>query len=435
MTTGSFSESSTVPATDLPGAVTRPSGSGPRARPVVSRDHQPHRNPSGPPPVPDVTTTVAAMDPTLSDPTVPGFRVEDERHEQYCPMCDQRTDAEVCPEHGINTVPFAIFNQGGHRAVRPGMIIAGAYRIERVLGQGGMATVYEATQLSVNRKVAIKFCEAKPSLNGDGLKRSDSRGGPAGAVRQNYSPSFGRLDRADLQRFYRESCLASRVNHPNVVSIFEFGVDSKLGLPFMAMARVEGETLQRVLKREGPLSVGRALNIASQLARALGAAHAEGLVHRDLKPGNVMLTQRPDGVEYVTLLDFGIALPLETATRHLTSPGVTVGTPRYMSPEQVRGRPLDGRSDLYALGCLLHEMLVGAPPWPSIESMVRMLIEPVPVAPRLSGTLGLPRKLLRELKDLHRALLEIRADDRPASANEVFATLESLQMRAARTLQ
>ena len=324
----------------------------------------------------------------------------------YCPLCDTRMDSGFCERDGVRTLPWSAV-RAAPNWIEVGTVIAGAYRLERMLGEGGMGLVYEATQLSVDRRVALKL-----------LNRGLRPGSDGPADDEGSSPAA----RTALRRFYRESFLASRIAHPNVVSVYEFGIDLAVGRPFIAMALVRGETLHGVLQRERRLSLARTLTIVTQLADALVAAHAEGLVHRDLKPANIMISDKGGRFEHVTVLDFGVARTFEDASLDVTGPGIPVGTPRYMSPEQAQGTPLDGRSDLYALGCLLNEMLAGKASAEADDALVR----PKPV---LTLPDDLPAAIADPLVALHDSLLAERPEGRPASARVVRATVEALRQQ------
>jgi serine/threonine-protein kinase len=205
-------------------------------------------------------------------------------------------------------------------------LLAGRYRLARALAHGGMAQVWEARDEVLDRMVAVKVLH--PHLAGD---------------------------EALVARFRQEAVAAARLSHPNVVATYDTGVDQ--GFPFIVMELVWGKPLRRVLDEDGALPVERALDIAAQVAGALDYAHRSGIVHRDVKPGNILLCD--DGRAKVA--DFGIAKAL--AGSDLTQTGMVLGTARYLSPEQVNGLPLDGRSDVYALGVVLYEMLCGAAPF------------------------------------------------------------------------
>jgi serine/threonine-protein kinase len=200
------------------------------------------------------------------------------------------------------------------------------YEIGPALGHGGMATVYRGRDALLDRPVAIKV------------------------LSDRYSS-----DEKFVARFRREARAAAGLNHTNIVSIFDTGDTG--GEHYIVMELVEGETLADLLKREGPVSPDRAARIAGSVARALQAAHDQGFVHRDMKPGNVMLTRDGD----IKVVDFGIARAATDDT--LTQTGLVLGTASYLSPEQSRGEPVDHRADIYALGCVLYEMLTGRPPF------------------------------------------------------------------------
>jgi protein kinase-like protein/uncharacterized protein DUF4328 len=215
-----------------------------------------------------------------------------------------------------------------------GTEVAG-YRIVEQVGSGGMGVVYRAEETGLGgRPVALKLLP--PALAGD--------------------PDF-------RARFLREMRVAAAIDHPNIVPIYRAGDDR--GLLYLAMRYVHASDLRRVLETEGRLDPGRALGILDQVARALDAAHARGLVHRDVKPGNILLAPPViDGdPEHVYLVDFGLARS-DSDDRSIGGPGSFLGTPRYAAPEQAAGRPVDGRADGYALGCVLYECLTGQPPFP-----------------------------------------------------------------------
>ena len=215
-----------------------------------------------------------------------------------------------------------------------GTEVAG-YRIVEPAGSGGMGVVYRAEEIGLgDRPVALKLLP--PALAGD--------------------PDF-------RARFLREMRVAAAIDHPNIVPIYRAGEDR--GLLYLAMRYVHASDLRRVLEAEGRLEPGRALAILDQVARALDAAHARGLVHRDVKPGNILLAPPVfDGdPEHVYLVDFGLARS-DSDDRSIGGGGSFLGTPRYAAPEQAAGRPVDGRTDGYALGCVLYECLTGQPPFP-----------------------------------------------------------------------
>jgi tRNA A-37 threonylcarbamoyl transferase component Bud32 len=225
------------------------------------------------------------------------------------------------------------------------------YRLEQLIGHGGMSIVYRAQHLRLERTVALKLL--MPELSQDA--------------------SF-------KERFTRESRLAASLDHPNVIPIYEAGEEG--GVFYIAMRFVGGSTLKQVLETDGPLPAARAASVMSQVASALHAAHEEkGLVHRDVKPANILVVpgHGPEGGDHVYLSDFGIAK--QRAAGALTKTGMFVGTADYAAPEQIEGRELDRRADVYALGCVLYETLTGAPTYEKDSEVALMyahLLEPPP---------------------------------------------------------
>jgi len=213
------------------------------------------------------------------------------------------------------------------------------YRIEAVLGRGGMGVVYLAEDLRLRRKVALKLLP--PELASDERFR---------------------------ERFLRESRLAASIDHLHIVPVYEAGEAE--GLLYIAMRYVEGTDLKTLLQREGALEPGRALALIGEVADALDAAHERGLVHRDVKPGNILLTVQ-GGREHCYLADFGLTKEASSDSG-LTEPGQFVGTGDYMAPEQIEREPVDGRADVYSLGCVLVECLTGQVPFPSDRLMATL---------------------------------------------------------------
>ncbi|MGC4089700.1 MAG: serine/threonine-protein kinase [Polyangiaceae bacterium] len=225
-----------------------------------------------------------------------------------------------------------------------GSVVAGKYRIDRLIGRGGMGAVFQATHLAIGKRVALKF------LNSDAAKDHDA-----------------------AERFQREALAASVVESSHIVQIFDAGTSDD-GQPFLVMELLTGEDLRARLRRERRLDVDSAASIAAQVLRALVRAHAAGIVHRDLKPDNVFLCQRDDGALFVKIVDFGVSkLARSSTVDTLTRRGTVIGTVYYMSPEQAQAFPdVDGRTDLFSLGAILYECLTGRPPHqaPTYESVL-----------------------------------------------------------------
>lgn len=282
--------------------------------------------------------------------------------------------------------------------LQPGDAFAG-HRIDAVAGRGGMGVVYRATQLDLDRTVALKLIA--PALAQDPLFR---------------------------ERFIRETRVAAGIDHPNVIPVFYAGDHE--GRLYLAMRYVAGEDLRTLVRREGPLDPVRAARILAQVASALDAAHASGIVHRDVKPANILLG---DG-DHAYLTDFGLTKRM-TSGAGVTRPGGWVGTLGYVAPEQIRGDRVDARADVYALGCVLCHALTGAPPHVRESDEATLwahLHDPAPVlGPELPPALGavLTRALARDpddrfpsAGDLGRALLAAVGLEPPRTAERVVAT-------------
>ncbi|MEO8840414.1 MAG: serine/threonine-protein kinase [Kofleriaceae bacterium] len=216
-----------------------------------------------------------------------------------------------------------------------GQTIDGRFEVRARLGQGGMGTVYRAYQRSVDREVAIKLMD----------------------------PTFSR-DPVAVRRFEREAQLASKLSQPNTVSVFDFGKASD-GRLFIAMELIRGRTLHRIVQTEGAFEVERAARVAIQICDALDAAHRLGIVHRDLKLDNVMVLDEPPGRDLVKVLDFGLAKRVGELDPRATGNGIVVGTPRYIAPEVAVGGDMSSAADVYAVGVILAELVLGRPLWES----------------------------------------------------------------------
>src|SRR5579883_284184 len=246
------------------------------------------------------------------------------------------------------------------RPLAAGKLLAGRYRIGRLLGEGGMACVYEAEHLAIGKRVAVKLVQ-----------------------------SLFATDDEIVRRFEAEARSASAVESEHIVHVFDAGNDPELGL-FLVMELLQGEDLARVLHERGPLDPAFACALLRQAALGLEKAHAAGIIHRDLKPANVFLVERDDGTTLVKLVDFGIAKVVREAhdARHkkaITRSGTAVGTPQYMSPEQAQGLDtVDRRTDVFSLGAVLFEVIAGRPPQaerPTYEQTILQIVSTD--APRL----------------------------------------------------
>ncbi|HEX4354890.1 MAG TPA: protein kinase, partial [Polyangiales bacterium] len=276
-----------------------------------------------------------------------------------------------------------------------GQSIDGRYRLEAQIGVGGLGTVYRATHTKLDRAVAVKV------------------------LHESYGASA--VQRA---RFEREAKALATVEHTNIVSVMDYGVAEDR--PYLVMELLEGETLSQRLKR-GPMPVEGAVSIAQQMLGALAFMHSGGLLHRDIKPSNVFIQRMHDGKERVKVLDFGLAkftapvAPGSDADPTLTRDGSIVGTPAYMSPEQATGESVDPRSDVYAMGVILFQMLTGRLPFEgdAIEQVRGHLVSPVPAL----GRIGADRRIDAALDQAVQRAMAKRREDRFGNGAEMLSAL------------
>ena len=252
-----------------------------------------------------------------------------------------------------------------------GQTLDGRYFVERKIGEGGMGVVFAARHVVIERPLAIKV-----------LKREVMR------------------DTATIKRFVQEAKSASRIGHPNIVDVTDFGTTPD-GMTYSVMEYIDGVTLSRAIKDRAPMPPEHAIAIAQQLARALGAAHDKGIVHRDLKPDNVFLIDRDERIDFVKIVDFGIAKVQQIEGKvegpRLTRVGSVFGTPEYMAPEQAAGRSdTDRRVDIYALGTIMYEMIVGQTPHRSdstVHTIAMQMLDPIVPPSQLRPDLAIPKPL------------------------------------------
>jgi len=272
-----------------------------------------------------------------------------------------------------------------------GTLLGGRYRLLDVVGHGGSGRVYRAVQEAIGREVAVKVLHA--GQDGEGAH--------------------------DLQaRFLREAALAGRIQHPHVVTMHDYGRTPE-GACYIVMEHLRGRTLRSLL-RDGPLPLPRALRIFEQLLLGLRAAHRAGLVHRDVKPSNVILLRSDDGGDFVKLFDFGLVKGDDETT--ITQHGVFMGTPQYVSPEQARGGVSDARSDLYSAGVILFRMVTGTLPFSAETPMAvawKHVHEPLPTVATIAPQATVPAVV----EELVRELLEKEPGKRPADVDAALARL------------
>jgi eukaryotic-like serine/threonine-protein kinase len=314
---------------------------------------------------------------------------------RWCARCRRRLydqSASFCPFDGTRLeIPDAESGSDPYL----GVTLQGQFHLVAAIGSGAMGTVYRAWQSGMERQVAVKLLRADLTAELE-LRR----------------------------RFLREGRTAARLNHPNIVSVYMVG-ETDAGVPYIVMEHLGGETLDELLDREGRLAPARAIAIARQIASALSEAHAAGVVHRDLKPGNVVLLQCHGAGELVKIFDFGIAKLAEGAllagdASRLTREGDIFGTPHYIAPEQAQAGTIDGRADLYSLGVLLYEMLAGRLPFEgnAVAVLLAHIGKPPPdlavVAPHVPPALaGLVMRCLAK-----------QPDQRFATADDLIAALD-----------
>jgi hypothetical protein len=317
---------------------------------------------------------------------------------KICPTCSTEYPANerFCPRDGT-----ALRAQGGAVGDLVGTIIAERYHVLKKLGEGGMGQVYLAEHVKMGRHSAVKVMN--PAMVHD----ADAIG-----------------------RFNREASNASRINHPNVAGIYDFG-ETPEGLVYLAMEYIEGETLTAIVKATGALPPVRAADIARQAAEGLHVAHGMGIVHRDLKPDNIMVSKDRDGLDCVKVVDFGIAKASNTDQK-VTRTGMVVGTPEYMSPEQLAGDKLDGRTDLYSLALVTFNMLTGLLPFPGSTAQTSMIMR-LTERPKTLADMKPDASWPPELQAVMDKALQREASERYATAREfgraLVAAVETMPVR------
>jgi serine/threonine-protein kinase len=315
---------------------------------------------------------------------------------KVCPTCGAEYPANerFCQRDGT-----ALRSTGGASADDLlGAVIGERYHVIRKLGEGGMGQVYLAEHVKMGRKSAVKVMNPIMTHDADAISR-----------------------------FNREASNASRINHPNVAAIYDFG-ETPDGLIYLAMEYVEGDTLTHVVRAHGALPVRRAAEIVRQGAEALTVAHEMGIIHRDLKPDNIMIAKGRDGLDLVKVVDFGIAKAAELESQKVTRTGMVVGTPEYMSPEQLSGDVLDGRSDLYSLALVAFNMLTGQLPFPS-DSAQRSMIMRLTERPRSLAEMMPGVRWPADVQAVMDKALEREADRRYTIANEFGRALYDALLR------
>jgi len=289
------------------------------------------------------------------------------------------------------TLPSPVIRGAAGRALSPGRVLDERYTLVERIGAGGWGEVWRAVQNSTRREVALKILRADVA-SGEGAR----------------------------ERFQLEAEAVSCLVHQNTVTLFDYGRTPD-GETYMAMELLDGDTLDQVLAQEGPMDPARALAVVRQVALSLDEAHGKGIIHRDVKPHNIMLLQRPGEPDFVKVLDFGVAKWV-LEDHQLTTTGTTFGTPEYMSPEQVQSKRMDHRTDLYSLGVILYTLLAAAPPFRG-ESAITVALQHInkrlPPLPR-------ERSVPKDVESLVRSLTDKDPARRPFSAAEVAERCDDL---------
>lgn len=315
---------------------------------------------------------------------------------RFCTHCGtelSKTLVQTVPAAAVSLPPASVSPPAS--GALAGRALDQRYYLESKLGVGGMGTVYRARRLLIGDTAAVKVLHPE--------QMADSNA---------------------VERFRREAQTAAKLKHPNVVTVYDFGV-SKDGLAYLVMELVEGESLGRLIEQQGTLPEATAAEIIRQVCAAMDEAHRQGVVHRDIKPDNILVRMTPDDI-HVKVLDFGIAAVRDITASSLTRTGSIVGTPYYMSPEQCQGEELDGRSDIYGLGIVLFEMLTGFLPFNS-PTPTAVVVQQVNQAPPPLRSLNANISPSVEAVVLH--ALEKRREARPQTAGglarELIAAVNS----------
>jgi serine/threonine protein kinase len=331
-----------------------------------------------------------------------------------CPKCKKPfgPDVKFCPDDGgvvdhgnkptappkKSTLPQELL-ANLPPAPEAGWVIDGKYRLEKKLGEGGMGAVWKATHEFMSKPVALKLLKSQVASSDEAVKR-----------------------------FAREAKLASQFDEPHCVQLFDCGRDEKSGILYLAMEYLEGRSLRGLLDAEKRVPVDRAVGIITQLLAALDAAHDIGIVHRDVKPENIFLVSHGKRKEFVKLLDFGIAKqpPTEDYKTQITRAGFTVGTPEYISPEQAFAQDVDGRADLYAVGIIFYEMIVGRRPFignNALEVITAHVQQPPPPPRKTAPDANIPEEIEKVLLKAIAKEPNDRYPDAEAFANALQAAL------------
>ncbi|MEE2829208.1 MAG: protein kinase [Myxococcota bacterium] len=283
---------------------------------------------------------------------------------------------------------------------RIGQLLDDRFEITRLVARGGMGKIYEALQQPLGRRIALKVMDL--------------------GFAEDLDPDF-------QKRFFLEASTCAALSHPNTIRVFDYGsTGEESDTYFIAMEFIEGETLLHAIEKDAPMDPLRAIHIARQICGSLQEAHEKGVIHRDLKPSNVLLTQHGDRRDFVKVLDFGLVKLIKDDAEEMTKSGLFLGSPNYMSPEQIRGENVDPRSDLYSLGVLLYMALTATSPFKR-ESSVKVLLAQLEEAPEPFSHILPPDSVPKSLEWLVMNCLQKAPDRRMASVQELSRGLRACE--------
>jgi len=303
---------------------------------------------------------------------------------KICPTCHEMFEdsKNLCPTDGTALEPMITQAED-----LVGELLSGKYKLRSILGKGGMGAVFDGEHIQLGRPVAVKMIH----------------------------PMF--LCPESVTRFQREAKVASSLNHPNVIQIYDFG-QAEDGSLYLVMEKLQGQELKDEITRNGSMEVNRAIRLFAQICDGMAVAHAQNMIHRDLKPQNVMLVRDSRGNEQIKILDFGLARTMDSNRTALTEPGTVMGSPQYMSPEQISGQEVTKASDIYAMGLIFYEMLAGTPAFTGKNASeifkAHLTEKPKPLQPENAP---------RELNEVVMRCLAKEPQDRFASVDKLMATL------------
>ena len=311
----------------------------------------------------------------------------------YCPTCNGRfTEGTFCPKDGTTLMP-----DGEETKSLVGQVIGGRYRLTKLLGQGGMGEVYAGEHIHITKKVAVKLLHQEIHGNEEALVR-----------------------------FRQEAQSSSSIGHDNIVVIDDFGQMDD-GRVYLCMEFLDGESLNDAMQVPGGMDTVRAIDVMLQVCEGLTAAHAKGIIHRDMKPENVFLAKRSDGSDVAKILDFGIAKVSGTdENQGLTKTGTVFGTPHYMSPEQALGQKLDHRADVYSVGVMLFEIFTGQVPFKA-ESFMGILSQHITKPAPQPSTMSSGRSIPRPIEDIILKAMAKEPNDRYGSMAELGEALRAVR--------